>query len=277
MTPTFRPTMTERSVPATRPMLRGAFTALVTPFTADGDLDEAAFRRLVRWQILAGIDGLVPCGTTGESPTLSTDERERLIAATVEVAAERPSRDRIRVVAGTGHQRHRRHDPGDPPGRRARRRCRARRGALLQPARQPDARGALPGDRRRGRPADRRLQRPVADRRQRRCRHVPAAGRASTCRRGQGGERQPRADRPDLPRPAARRRGPRRRRRLDAADPRDGRRRRRLGGVERDPGRARGAVRGRAGRRLGWRRGGSTTAGCRSSSATSGAARTRSR
>ena len=81
MTPTFRPTMTERSVAATRPMLRGAFTALVTPFTADGDLDEAAFRRLVRWQILAGIDGLVPCGTTGESPTLSTEERERLYAA----------------------------------------------------------------------------------------------------------------------------------------------------------------------------------------------------
>ena len=87
---------------ATRPMLRGAFTALVTPFTPDGTLDEVAFRRLVRWQILAGIDGLVPCGTTGESPTLSTEERERLIAATVEVAAERPSRDRIRVVAGTG-------------------------------------------------------------------------------------------------------------------------------------------------------------------------------
>jgi 4-hydroxy-tetrahydrodipicolinate synthase len=83
-------------------MLRGALTALVTPFSADGSLDEAAFRRLVRWQILAGIDGLVPCGTTGESPTLSTEERERLIAATVEVAAERPSRDRIRVVAGTG-------------------------------------------------------------------------------------------------------------------------------------------------------------------------------
>ncbi len=91
-----------RPVAATRPFLRGAFTALVTPFSADGALDEAAFRRLVRWQILAGIDGLVPCGTTGESPTLSTDERERLIAATVEVAAERPSRDRIRVVAGTG-------------------------------------------------------------------------------------------------------------------------------------------------------------------------------
>jgi 4-hydroxy-tetrahydrodipicolinate synthase len=90
------------TIPATRPVLRGAFTAMVTPFTADGTLDETAFRRLVRWQILAGIDGLVPCGTTGESPTLSTEERERLIAATVEVASERASRDRIQVIAGTG-------------------------------------------------------------------------------------------------------------------------------------------------------------------------------
>ncbi|HEV8281723.1 MAG TPA: dihydrodipicolinate synthase family protein, partial [Candidatus Limnocylindrales bacterium] len=86
----------------TRPALRGAFTALVTPFTTDGAVDEAAFRRLVQWQLLAGIDGLVPCGTTGEAPTLSAAERERLIAATVEVAADRPSRSRIRIVAGTG-------------------------------------------------------------------------------------------------------------------------------------------------------------------------------
>ena len=87
---------------STRPLLRGAFTALVTPFTPDGTLDEAAFRRLVRWQVLAGIDGLVPCGTTGESPTLTNHERERLIAATVEVVRERASQDRVRVVAGTG-------------------------------------------------------------------------------------------------------------------------------------------------------------------------------
>ncbi len=86
----------------TRPTLRGAFTALVTPFTADGSLDEGAFRRLVRWQVLAGIDGLVPCGTTGEAPTLSADERDRLIAATVETVAERPSRGRVQVIAGTG-------------------------------------------------------------------------------------------------------------------------------------------------------------------------------
>jgi 4-hydroxy-tetrahydrodipicolinate synthase len=86
----------------TRPTLHGAFTALVTPFTADGAVDEAAFRRLVQWQLLAGIDGLVPCGTTGEAPTLTPAERERLIALTVEVAADRPSRNRVRIVAGTG-------------------------------------------------------------------------------------------------------------------------------------------------------------------------------
>src|SRR5512147_582841 len=101
-TRTTHPTDAPELAAAGRPSLRGAFTALVTPFTADGTLDEAAFRRLVRWQILAGIDGLVPCGTTGESPTLTADERERLIAATVDVAGERASRDRVRVVAGTG-------------------------------------------------------------------------------------------------------------------------------------------------------------------------------
>ncbi len=93
---------TDRTEPQTRPMLRGAFTALVTPFTADGAIDEVAFRRLVRWQILAGIDGLVPCGTTGESPTLSEAEREWLIATTVEIVEERGARPRVRVVAGTG-------------------------------------------------------------------------------------------------------------------------------------------------------------------------------
>jgi 4-hydroxy-tetrahydrodipicolinate synthase len=85
-----------------RPLLRGAFTALVTPMTADGSVDEASFRQLVRWQILAGIDGLVPCGTTGEASTLTLDERERLISIAVETVAERPSRGRVRVVAGTG-------------------------------------------------------------------------------------------------------------------------------------------------------------------------------
>lgn len=96
----FTPSLTRRAGRA--PALRGAFTALVTPFTADGAVDEAAFRRLVQWQVLAGIDGLVPCGTTGEAPTLSEDERERIIRLTVETVAERPSRARIVVIAGTG-------------------------------------------------------------------------------------------------------------------------------------------------------------------------------
>ena len=87
---------------ATRPPLTGAFTALVTPFTADGAVDEDALRRLVRWQVLAGIDGLVPVGTTGEAPTLSPVERDRVIAITVETVAERASRGRVPVVAGTG-------------------------------------------------------------------------------------------------------------------------------------------------------------------------------
>jgi 4-hydroxy-tetrahydrodipicolinate synthase len=85
-----------------RPRLRGALTALVTPFTPDGALDERTLRELVRLQVLAGIDGLVPCGTTGESPTLTVEERERVIAITVETVSERPSRSRIPVVAGTG-------------------------------------------------------------------------------------------------------------------------------------------------------------------------------
>jgi 4-hydroxy-tetrahydrodipicolinate synthase len=92
----------DRTTTRTRPALRGALTALVTPFTADGALDEEALRRLVRWQVLAGIDGLVPVGTTGEAPTLSPAERERVIAITVETVAERSSRPRGPVVAGTG-------------------------------------------------------------------------------------------------------------------------------------------------------------------------------
>src|SRR6476660_4306159 len=96
MTPIARPT------PATRPTLQGAFTALVSPFTADGAVDEDALRRLVRWQVLAGIDGIVPVGTTGEAPPLPPDERDRIIAITVETVAERASRGRVPVIAGTG-------------------------------------------------------------------------------------------------------------------------------------------------------------------------------
>jgi 4-hydroxy-tetrahydrodipicolinate synthase len=76
---------------------QGAITALVTPFTADGQIDEPALRRLVAWQIESGIDGLVPCGSTGEAMTLS-EEEYRLVVATVvgEVAG------RVPVIAGAG-------------------------------------------------------------------------------------------------------------------------------------------------------------------------------
>ncbi len=92
----------ERTNRTPRPLLRGALTALVTPFTDDGAVDEPALRELVLLQVLAGIDGIVPCGTTGEAPTLTPSERERVIALTVETVAGRPSRGRIPVVAGTG-------------------------------------------------------------------------------------------------------------------------------------------------------------------------------
>ena len=92
----------DRTTHAIRPALHGALTALVTPLAADGSLDETALRQLVRWQVLAGIDGLVPVGTTGEAPTLTPAERERVIAAVVETVGESPSRGRIPVVAGTG-------------------------------------------------------------------------------------------------------------------------------------------------------------------------------
>jgi 4-hydroxy-tetrahydrodipicolinate synthase len=75
----------------------GAGVALVTPFTRTGDLDEAAFRRLVRRQIEGSIDVLVPCGTTGESPTLSDKEQRRVIEVTVEEAA-----GKVPVLAGAG-------------------------------------------------------------------------------------------------------------------------------------------------------------------------------
>src|ERR1035437_9105597 len=76
-------------MPANR-QFRGAFTALVTPFTSTGAIDEDTFR------------SLVPCGTTGETPTLSHEEDEWVIATTLEIASERPSQARVRVIAGTG-------------------------------------------------------------------------------------------------------------------------------------------------------------------------------
>jgi 4-hydroxy-tetrahydrodipicolinate synthase len=86
----------------TQPRLRGAFTALVTPFLPDGSLDEDAIVRLVERQIDLGIDGLVPVGTTGESPTTTHDEDDRIIGLTIETVARRGLTGRIPVIAGTG-------------------------------------------------------------------------------------------------------------------------------------------------------------------------------
>ena len=77
-------------------MFKGSITALVTPMR-DGRLDEDGFRAFVDWQITEGTHGLVPVGTTGESPTLSHDEHKRVVELCIEVAA-----GRVPVIAGAG-------------------------------------------------------------------------------------------------------------------------------------------------------------------------------
>lgn len=77
-------------------ILQGAITALITPF-AQGKVDEARLRKNVEWQVAQSIDGLVPVGTTGESPTLTHAEHNRVIEVVVDAAA-----GRVPVIAGTG-------------------------------------------------------------------------------------------------------------------------------------------------------------------------------
>jgi 4-hydroxy-tetrahydrodipicolinate synthase len=78
---------------AAKTKFRGSFTALVTPFK-NGSLDEAAFRSLVNWQISEGTNGLVPVGTTGESPTLSHDEHKKVVEWCIQEA-----KGRVPVIA----------------------------------------------------------------------------------------------------------------------------------------------------------------------------------
>jgi len=77
-------------------MFKGSLTALITPFK-DGKIDEVAFQSFVEWQIAEGTDGLVPCGTTGESPTLSHEEHNRVVDLCIEAA-----RGKVPVIAGAG-------------------------------------------------------------------------------------------------------------------------------------------------------------------------------
>ena len=74
-------------------MFKGSLPALVTPFTPDGDLDLAALEKLVEWQIAQGSHGLVPVGTTGESPTLTHDEHRKVVEEVVRIAAGRDAKD----------------------------------------------------------------------------------------------------------------------------------------------------------------------------------------
>ena len=78
-------------------MFKGSMVALITPMRADGSVDEKAFRDLVEWQIAEGTEGLIPVGTTGESPTLSHDEHKRVVEVVLGVA-----KGRVPVIAGTG-------------------------------------------------------------------------------------------------------------------------------------------------------------------------------
>jgi 4-hydroxy-tetrahydrodipicolinate synthase len=78
------------------PLFKGSLVALITPFK-DDRIDEEAFRKLVNWQIEEGTDGLIPVGTTGESPTLSHDEHKRVVELCVEEA-----NGRVPVIAGAG-------------------------------------------------------------------------------------------------------------------------------------------------------------------------------
>src|SRR5690606_4769015 len=76
--------------------IKGSLVALITPFR-DGKVDEKAFQSFVEWQIEQGTHGLVPCGTTGESPTLSHEEHDRVVQLCIETA-----RGRVPVIAGAG-------------------------------------------------------------------------------------------------------------------------------------------------------------------------------
>ncbi len=78
-------------------MFKGIYTALITPFTEKNTVDERKFQDFVEWQISEGVHGLVPCGTTGESPTLTHAEHNRVIDLCIEVA-----KGRVPVMAGTG-------------------------------------------------------------------------------------------------------------------------------------------------------------------------------
>src|SRR5579864_6618932 len=129
--------------------VRGCGTALVTPFHPDGSVDENALRNLVAWQVESGIDFLIPCGTTGETPTLSREEWLCVIDATIDAVAGRTDCRRcdFELDAGCGRE-----SPGSSRAAGSERHPHSV--SLLQ---QADTRGSvspLQGDRRGRRQAD---------------------------------------------------------------------------------------------------------------------------
>lgn len=78
-------------------MFEGAYTAIVTPFTKNGAVDYERFRDLIEFQIAGGIDGIVPVGTTGESPTVDVKEHEKIVEVAIQTANKR-----VKIIAGTG-------------------------------------------------------------------------------------------------------------------------------------------------------------------------------
>ena len=163
---------------------RGSFTALVTPFK-NGSLDEKAFRELVDWQIDEGTNGLVPVGTTGESPTLSHDEHKLVVEWCVDQV-----NGRVPVVAGAGSNSTVEAVELSQPRRKGGRRRRAHRHALLQQADAGRALPALQGDQRRNRHSDHHLQYSGPIDRRHVGRHHEAALRAAEHRRREGRDRQ---------------------------------------------------------------------------------------
>ena len=159
---------------------RGSFTALVTPFK-NGSVDEASFRALVDWQIAEGTQGLVPVGTTGESPTLSHEEHNAVVEWCVDQA-----KGRVPVVAGAGSNSTKEAIALARHAEERRRRCRSGRHAVLQQADPGRALSALQGDQRRDRHSDHHLQHPAAVGGRHVGRHHDAAVRTEKHRRRQG-------------------------------------------------------------------------------------------
>ena len=162
----------------------GAGTALVTPFTKAGALDEPALRRLVRRQVDAHIDVLVPCGTTGEAATMTVDEQKRVVAITLEEAGKVP------VRAGRGARWRGPRRGRSPAAALLRRRARGHRGLGTGRCGPPHHLPALRDHRGRGVRARRGLQRAQPHRQQHRHQDPAPPGRASEHHRGQGGLRQ---------------------------------------------------------------------------------------